>query len=127
MAHSTEERCEQVDEQELITRYQAGERDFSRADLGGTDLSGADLNKAFLFRANLRKANLSGADLNRVNLFDSFQGSRTVPVGDVVNAAVSRLPDWEIAELARRIVRLERELESYFRQVPSPPHTPSTE
>ncbi len=65
--------------------------------------------------------------VNRVDLFDSVLGRHPVPVEDLVGAAVGELPDRIVTELARRIVRLERELESYFRQVPSPPHTPFTE
>jgi hypothetical protein len=59
--------------------------------------------------------------MNRVNLLDP------VPLEGVVNATVGKLPDRVVAELARRIVRLERELESYFRHSLSPPHTSSTE
>jgi hypothetical protein len=68
---------------ELITRYQAGERDFREArlrwtvllhtDLSGVDLSGADLRGAELDSATLQDAilldaNLRGADLQRANL-----------------------------------------------------------
>ena len=73
---------------ELITRYQAGERDFQearlrwtvllRADLSGVNLSGADLRGAeldgatlqevILFDANLRGADLRGADLSGADL-----------------------------------------------------------
>jgi len=62
-----------VDGQELITRYRAGERDFSRADLSGdylmwADLVGADLSEADLSGANLYKADLNGAKLRNANL-----------------------------------------------------------
>ena len=58
-----------LDGQELITRYEAGERDFSRAhisfaDLRGVDLRQIDLSGARLIDANLRRANLAGADLS---------------------------------------------------------------
>lgn len=68
---------------ELITRYQAGERDFRKArlrwavllrdDLSGVDLSEADLRGAELDGATLQEvilhdANLHGADLQRANL-----------------------------------------------------------
>jgi uncharacterized protein YjbI with pentapeptide repeats len=69
---------------ELIAKYDAGERDFRRADLSGANLrranlsgadlyganlSGADLSDAILHRADLRGANLRGADLHRANLY----------------------------------------------------------
>jgi uncharacterized protein YjbI with pentapeptide repeats len=68
---------------ELISRYQAGERDFRGAslrsamllhlDLSGVDLSGANLRDAQLDRTELRgailfDADLRGADLQRANL-----------------------------------------------------------
>jgi len=59
--------------QELINRYQAGERDFkkiklTRVDLSGIDLSVADLTGADLSEANLSGANLSGTILKGSNL-----------------------------------------------------------
>jgi uncharacterized protein YjbI with pentapeptide repeats len=55
--------------EELINRYQAGERDFKeiklvRAGLKGVDLSEADLSVADLAGADLSAANLSGANLS---------------------------------------------------------------
>jgi len=64
--------------------------------------------------------------MNSVNSFGPVLGRQPGPMEGVVSAAVGKLPDRVVAELARRIVRLERELESCFRQPPNPPHTSST-
>jgi uncharacterized protein YjbI with pentapeptide repeats len=65
---------------DLLRRYAAGERDFTEADLSWEDLSGANLSQIILGNANLNETNLSktnlsnadlmGADL-RKELFDS--------------------------------------------------------
>ncbi len=47
--------------EELLERYAAGERDFSRVDLEGADLRGVELPRITLIEANLRNADLSGA------------------------------------------------------------------
>jgi uncharacterized protein YjbI with pentapeptide repeats len=67
-----------MDATELLKRYTAGARYFSRVDLSiadlsgvnlsGANLSGANLSGADLRRANLRKADLSGADLSSADL-----------------------------------------------------------
>ena len=57
-----------MDAHELITRYEAGERDFSWTNLPEADLSGAVLSKAVLYHVNLSGANLKGANLDRVDL-----------------------------------------------------------
>ena len=46
---------------DLLARYQRGDRDFRQADLRGADLRGADLRDADLSGADLRGADLSGA------------------------------------------------------------------
>lgn len=66
---------------QIFTLYQAGERNFSTADLKdidlagfnlrGTDFSYADLGNARLQGANLRGADLSYADLEYANLTDA--------------------------------------------------------
>ncbi len=83
-----------MEREELLRRYNAGERFFVKVDLSGLDLSridfstqdgnrervrfnnsdltgvnfvGANLSYAFFFNANLRGANLEGADLTGVN------------------------------------------------------------
>ena len=61
---------------ELLSRFEAGERDFRGADLQGAelaqaDLRGADLRGAFLVRADLRAAHLDGANLRRAISFSS--------------------------------------------------------
>ena len=70
-------------EEELLERYAAGERDFSRArlivanlfdaelsfaDLSDADLSYADLRRADLIGANLRGADLSGAKVEGASM-----------------------------------------------------------
>jgi uncharacterized protein YjbI with pentapeptide repeats len=62
-----------MDAHELITRYEAGERDFSwanlcQANLSRANLKGANLDRADLSGANLREANLGMADLAWANL-----------------------------------------------------------
>ena len=74
MADTTDEKVK-----ELLTRYEAGERDFAgldlyKANLRGDNLSGAklseaDLGEAHLSEADLRGANLSGANLLRANFW----------------------------------------------------------
>ena len=54
--------------EELLAKYQAGERDFRGANLHGADLSGANLHGADLRKADLRGADLSKADLSGANL-----------------------------------------------------------
>ena len=57
-----------MDAHELITRYEAGERDFSWANLYQADLSGAVLPRAVLYHVNLSGTNLKGANLDRADL-----------------------------------------------------------
>jgi hypothetical protein len=57
-----------MDAHELITRYEAGERDFGWANLYKADLNGAVLRGAVLYHVNLSEANLKGADLDRADL-----------------------------------------------------------
>lgn len=54
--------------QDLLERYQKGERDFSHVDLSGASLSGVNLRDADLTGSNLTGANLSWAFLSRTNL-----------------------------------------------------------
>ena len=54
--------------EERITRYKAGERDFSGANLVGARLRGANLVEANLDGANLDGANLFEANLDGANL-----------------------------------------------------------
>jgi uncharacterized protein YjbI with pentapeptide repeats len=70
---SSQERMQGMDTQELLKRYQAGERDFilvslPQADLHAADLYHANLSGADLRRADLRDANLTGARLRRTDL-----------------------------------------------------------
>ena len=57
-----------MDKQELIERYQAGERRFTGANLRGANLKGIQLAQVDLSEADLRDADLSLADLNRAKL-----------------------------------------------------------
>jgi uncharacterized protein YjbI with pentapeptide repeats len=54
--------------QDLLERYQKGERDFAHVDLSGASLSGVNLRDINFTGANLAGANLSWAFLNRANL-----------------------------------------------------------
>jgi uncharacterized protein YjbI with pentapeptide repeats len=64
-----------IEVEELLSRYAAGERDFSGAriegDLSGADLSGADFNDARLSDCYMPGVNLSGANLCNASLTDS--------------------------------------------------------
>ena len=90
---------------EIIERYNNGERDFSKAVLGGADLSwanlisadlsGADLSRANLRWANLRAANLSeanldGADLRWADLSGADLSGANLGVADLSGADLSR-------------------------------------
>lgn len=54
--------------QDLLERYQNGERNFAHVDLSSANLSGVNLRDADLTGANLTGANLSWAFLSRANL-----------------------------------------------------------
>jgi uncharacterized protein YjbI with pentapeptide repeats len=56
---------------ELLSRYEAGERNFRGADLRDADLSGADLSGADLRRANLRETCLHEAILTKAILYQA--------------------------------------------------------
>jgi len=58
--------------QELIERYEAGERDFRWADLRGAYLNGSFLRSADLRWADLRWADLRGAYLNGADLRGAY-------------------------------------------------------
>ena len=62
------ERTRLMDAHELIARCEAGERDFSWANLYQADLSGAVLPRAVLYHVNLSGANLKGANLDSADL-----------------------------------------------------------
>lgn len=79
--------------QDLLDRYQQGERDFAHVDLSGAslsgvnlrdvnftgaNLSGANLSWAFLSRANLTGANLRRADLRSVSLNNAILNQATL-------------------------------------------------
>jgi uncharacterized protein YjbI with pentapeptide repeats len=53
---------------DFLSRYAAGERDFSNIDLSETDLSGVNLTLANLHNAKLTWANLKGANLYHIDL-----------------------------------------------------------
>jgi len=57
--------------QDLIERYQRGEREFAYVDLSGASLSGVNLRDVNLTGANLTGANLSWAFLSRANLTEA--------------------------------------------------------
>ena len=53
---------------DVIAAYEAGERDFTRANLYSANLYSANLDSANLYSANLYRANLYRANLSRANL-----------------------------------------------------------
>jgi uncharacterized protein YjbI with pentapeptide repeats len=57
-----------MDAHELVTRYEAGERDFGWANLHQAELSGAVLSRAVLYHVNMSRANLKGSNLDRADL-----------------------------------------------------------
>jgi hypothetical protein len=57
-----------MDPKTLIELYNAGNRNFNRANLHGADLHRANLHRANLHGANLHGADLREADLGRANL-----------------------------------------------------------
>jgi hypothetical protein len=79
---------------ELLKRYEAGERNFSAADLNGADLNGADLNGAnlrgaYLNGANLRGANLRGANLRGADLNGAYLNGANLRAADLYGANLS--------------------------------------
>ena len=80
---------------ELLSRFEAGERDFRGADLQGAelaqaDLRGADLRGAFLVRADLRAAHLDGANLRWANLTDAALPQAALAGADLSGATLAR-------------------------------------
>jgi hypothetical protein len=61
-----------TDEQELVKKYNAGERGFGSAYLVRANLRGAALFEANLSGANLNEADLSGGDLRRACLDKAY-------------------------------------------------------
>lgn len=57
--------------QELLERYQRGERYFAGVALEGANLKDADLKGANLFDANLEDTDLEGANLTNADLYDA--------------------------------------------------------
>ena len=57
-----------MDVNELLARYEAGERDFFGVDLSSANLSGVNLSGADMLGANISSANLSNANLSNANL-----------------------------------------------------------
>jgi uncharacterized protein YjbI with pentapeptide repeats len=57
-----------MDAEELLQRYAAGERDFSGVDLSGVNLNIGKLDKYDPSRNNLSGINLSGANLTRADM-----------------------------------------------------------
>ena len=81
--------------EELIGRYEAGERDFKEAFLGGVnlrgiDLSGIKLGGANLRCANLREANLSRADLGGADLYEADLRETLLRNADLSNTILWR-------------------------------------
>jgi len=79
-----------MDQDELLRRYAAGERDFREADLWGAGLLGADLSEANLKRTNLRKANLWGAYLRKANFWGAYLREANLKGANLKGANLSR-------------------------------------
>jgi len=56
---------------ELLSRYQAGERDFFLIDVNGVNLMGATLRAVDLTHANLSQTKLVQANLSRATLHNA--------------------------------------------------------
>jgi uncharacterized protein YjbI with pentapeptide repeats len=61
-----------------VDRAFSGDKNLSRANLGGANLSEGDLSEADLSRANLGGANLSEADLSRADLEEASANFATI-------------------------------------------------
>jgi uncharacterized protein YjbI with pentapeptide repeats len=80
--------------EELLQRYAAGERDFSRVDLSGarlrdTELPGINLSEANLFGAKLDRASLSGANFSGANLGSAWLEGANLSGANFSNAVIS--------------------------------------
>jgi len=57
---------------EMLSRYEAGQRDFRNLNLIAANLRNLNLSGINLSGANLAKANLAGANLSQANLTDTI-------------------------------------------------------
>jgi len=78
-----------MEAQELITRYEAGERDFGWSNLYQTDLSGAVLSRAVLYHVNLGGTNLKRANLDRADLIGANLREANLVRADLTGAKVT--------------------------------------
>lgn len=78
-----------MDAEELIRHYAAGERDFSDVGLTGLDLSGINLAVANLTGAKLVSANLSGANLTGANLSYAYLDGANLSSANLTDANVT--------------------------------------
>ena len=62
---------EHLDRDELVRRFEEGQRDFSGADLSAADLQNLSLDGIILCNANLRKAKLFGTSFRNADLTES--------------------------------------------------------
>lgn len=75
---------------ELLRRYAAGERDFTEADLSWEDLSGANLSQIILWNANLNETNLSKTNLSNANLMGADLRKANLKGADLSGALLSQ-------------------------------------
>jgi len=75
--------------QELLRRYQIGERGFPRADLRHANLVGADLRGINLVAADLTGANLEGANLQDANLAYAILSEANLNRTDLTGAKIT--------------------------------------
>ncbi|MBR8833364.1 MAG: pentapeptide repeat-containing protein [Stigonema ocellatum SAG 48.90 = DSM 106950] len=66
-AAEEESQGEPISAEEFLSRYKAGQRDFTGINISGVNLSGQTLTDLNLSRANLKKTNLSKSRLIRLN------------------------------------------------------------
>jgi hypothetical protein len=75
---------------ELLSYYEAGERNFDKVDLQGINLSGLNLTGINFAQANLSRTDLSGATLHRANLTRANLTKATLQNTDLSQANLTR-------------------------------------
>ena len=83
-----------MDADEFLDRYAAGQRDFRECNLVGVDLTGqtmegVDLRRAVLMHAKLDRANLAGANLRETNLQHASMDRATLTDVNLIGASLA--------------------------------------
>lgn len=76
--------------QDLLEKYEAGERNFIRIQLRHADLKGINLSGANLTEADLRGANLKNANLSNTQLEDSYLNEAALDDANLDHCRLSR-------------------------------------